>query len=130
VLKREVVMLTKEQERELQEWCESAAYLPEFIRDFHDQKDLFKTIHWLCKPKKLSGTDTSFDSLQAVSWIQGQIYVIDKFLWVMAKFGYTLQRSRKRGLVYRDYVEFNRVREAEEHASFKQFLEAEKEKAG
>jgi hypothetical protein len=112
-------MLSKEDEAKLQQWASSLEYLPDFIRDFHDQKDLFKTIHWLCKPEKLSDTDTSFDRLQSVSWIQGQIYVIDKFLWVMAKFGWTLQRSRKRGLVFRDYYEFNRAREEQEHAQFR-----------
>lgn len=28
----------------IQHWRESGLYLPEFMRDFHDQKDLFKAL--------------------------------------------------------------------------------------
>ena len=31
--------------------------------------------------------------MMQVNWINGQIYVIDIFLWFMARRGYTLQRS-------------------------------------
>lgn len=70
---------------ELQAWLESGAYLPEFMRDFHDQKDLFKTIHELVNQNE--GT-------RCVNWVDAQIYTIDVFLWFMARRGYTLQRSR------------------------------------
>lgn len=29
----------------IQEWLKSGAYLPKPMRDFHDQKDIFKAIH-------------------------------------------------------------------------------------
>ena len=70
---------------ELHRWMESLAYLPEFMRDFHDQKDLFKTIDELVN--KNEGT-------RRVNWVDAQIYTIDVFLWFMARRGYTLQRSR------------------------------------
>ncbi|MCG4256885.1 hypothetical protein [Acetobacter senegalensis] len=31
-----------------------------------------------------------------MNWRSAQIYTIDIFLWVMARHGYTLQRSRKK----------------------------------
>lgn len=69
----------------IQRWLESGGYLPLFMRDFHDQKDLFKCIH--------ARVEHSPDD---ISWVQGQIYVIDKFLWFMARRGYTLQKNRSK----------------------------------
>lgn len=78
----------------LETWMKSGEYLPPPLRDFHDQKDLFKAIH---DTINVGGHDYA----KEVSWIAGQCYVIDIFLWFMAKRGYTLQRSRQR-LPFRD----------------------------
>lgn len=56
-------------------------HLPIFMRDFHDQKDLFKAIS-MTYPE------------HPVSWVDGHCYTIDRFLPFMAKHGYTLQRTR------------------------------------
>jgi len=72
----------------LTKWLESGKYLPKFLRDFHDQKDLFKTIHILYRNN--DGAETM------PNWVTGHIYVIDWFLWYMASRGYTLQKSRKK----------------------------------
>lgn len=72
------------------EWMKSGMYLPECLRDFHDQKDIFKAIH---QTINVEGHDYCKD----VSWVSGQCYVIDIFLWYMAKRGYTLQRTHKKG---------------------------------
>lgn len=71
--------------RDLRAWLDSAEYLPEFMRDFHDQKDLFKTIHGLVH---------AHDGTKAITWRDAHIYTIDVFLWFMARRGYTLQHSR------------------------------------
>lgn len=71
--------------RDLRAWLDSAEYLPEFMRDFHDQKDVFKAIHELVN---------AHDGTKAISWRDAHIYTIDVFLWFMARRGYTLQRSR------------------------------------
>ena len=78
----------------LQEWLKSGKYLPEFMRDFHDQKDLFKSI------------DVTYerDSDQP-SWINAHIYVVDRFLWYMASRGYTLQKSRIK-VEFKPFVEW------------------------
>ena len=79
---------------ELTAWMKSGAYLPEPLRDFRDQKEVFKLIHEV--------TDVRENDIAAeVDWITGQVYVIDVFLWFMARRGYTLQRSRKR-LLFRE----------------------------
>jgi hypothetical protein len=71
----------------LEQWLKSGEYLPSIMRDFHDQKDIFKTIH---ETINVEGHDYA----KEVNWIAGQCYVIDIFLWWMARRGYTLQRSR------------------------------------
>ena len=71
---------------EMEEWLDELKYLPEFLRDFHDQKEIFKHMHEIYRGS---------DSL-TVGWVDGQIYTIDCFLWYMASRGYTLQKSRKK----------------------------------
>lgn len=68
----------------LSEWLNSGEYLPRFMRDFHDQKDIFKTMH-----NTIHNADDNGNPRD------GHIYVVDTFLWYMARCGYTLQRSRK-----------------------------------
>lgn len=68
-------------------WLKSGKYLPRVLRDFHDQKDLFKALH---RTTNLDGNEYVKD----IDWVKGHIYVIDIFLWWMAKRGYTLQKSR------------------------------------
>lgn len=69
-------------------WRKEGKHLPKFIRDFHDQKDLFKTIHELTIAPEEDG--------KQISWMEGQIYAIDTFLWFMARHGYTLQKTSKK----------------------------------
>lgn len=73
----------------LDEWLKSGAYLPDVLRDFHDQKDVFKAIH-----ETINVSNHQYAG--NVDWVTGQCYVIDIFLWWMARRGYTLQRSRAR----------------------------------
>ena len=77
------------------EWLKSGSYLPAPLRDFHDSKDVFKTMHTLIAIEKN-------DYAKSVSWVTGQCYVIDVFLWLMARRGWTMQRSRAK-------VEFNHL---------------------
>lgn len=82
--------MTTEAAREA--WMESGEYLPEPMRDFHNQKDIFKAIHQAY---------ALHDNADSPSWVQAHIYTVDNFLWYMARCGYTLQRSRKK-LPFRD----------------------------
>ena len=67
-------------------WMQSGKYLPQFMRDFHDQKDLFKLIYYVFND------DTNKDRVP--DWITSHCFVIDWFLWFMASRGYTLQKTR------------------------------------
>lgn len=84
---------------DLKSWRESGEYLPPFMRDFHDQKDLFKAIHDAVERRNASD---AMSYTKDLGWITAQIYTVDFFLWIMAGKGYTLQRSRK-------HVEFGDV---------------------
>lgn len=78
----------------LEAWLKAGKYLPPVLRDFHDQKGVFKTMH-----ERIKEDPASF--IKRPDWIAGQCYVIDTFLWFMARRGYTLQKSRA-NLPFRD----------------------------
>ena len=78
----------------VKQWMDGAKHLPEPIRDFHDQKDLFKAIH---ETINVEGHPYCGD----LDWVKGHNYVVDIFLWYMAQRGYTLQRNRTQ-LPFRD----------------------------
>ena len=75
----------------LNDWMKSGRYLPDFMRDFHEQKDLFKALDEVAERSIHNGNTY----IENVSWIAAQVYTVDIFLWVMAKHGYTLQKTRK-----------------------------------
>lgn len=72
------------------QWLKSGEYLPEPLRDFHDQKEVFKAMHEIAR-------EPSGAMVRRPGWIEGQCYVIDVFLWFMARRGWTLQRTRRAG---------------------------------
>ena len=76
-------------DQQLKQWRDEQKHLPEFMRDFHNCKRLFRGIseHIVCEDDHPAN---------AVNWRQAHCYTIDVFLWFMAKHGYTLQRSRAR----------------------------------
>jgi len=90
---------------DIQAWLRTQEYLPSFIRDFHDQKNLFKSIHHLYQDNEWAK--------DAPSWRDGHIYVIDWFLWFMAGRGYTLQKSRKKGIKFYDLPEYREILDKE-----------------
>ncbi len=61
-------------------------YLPVFMRDFHDQKDLFKSVFdW--------GYQKDSWHERSISWTDAHIFVIDVFLQYMAIHGFVLKKS-------------------------------------
>ena len=65
----------------------SLRYLPTFMRDFHDQKDLFKSVFdW--------GYQKDSCHKQDISWVDAHLFVIDVFLQYMALHGYVLKKSQ------------------------------------
>lgn len=93
---------------QLKQWRDDQKHLPKLMRDFHNCKDIFKTIseYIVCE----EGHPAS-----EINWRQAHCYTIDVFLWFMAEHGYTLQRSRSRHEFsdLRDRIrEFNKNRAA------------------
>jgi hypothetical protein len=83
--------------KSLKEWSANGDYLPEPLKDFHDQKRVFKRIDELLQTRvaEYKRENSGFEPPEsAVSWVAGHIYVIDLFLWFMAQHGWTLQRVR------------------------------------
>lgn len=73
---------------DLKQWRKDGQHLPPFMRDFHDQKDLFKAIH------DIYSLHEAKDHRAPIGFSDAMIYTIDNFLWFMAAHGYTLQRCR------------------------------------
>ena len=74
---------------QLRRWRDDQKHLPDFMRDFHNCKDLFKAIseYIVCEEGHPA---------EQVNLVQAHCYTLDVFLWFMAEHGYTLQRSRAR----------------------------------
>lgn len=73
---------------QLKQYIDKGQHLPYFLKDFHDQKTLFKRLQEMVDKRNDGYTND-------VNWISAQVYTIDVFLWFMACHGYTLQQSRK-----------------------------------
>ncbi len=86
---------------EILKFLESGEHLPDRMRDFHDQKNLFKSMHYLFQDAE------SEDKVP--NWRDGHVYVIDWFLWFMASRGYTLQKCRKKGVEFLDWPDLNEI---------------------
>jgi hypothetical protein len=74
-------------DNKLNDWREDGKHLPEFLRDFHDQKDFFKFLHEFV-------ITNNNDMLKDIDWQHGHVYTIDMLLRVLGRFGWTLQRNR------------------------------------
>ena len=76
--------MTKEVQ-DMVKWRKDGKHLPDIMKDFHDQKDIFKAVHAMASTHEVT---------QDVNWINAHMYTLDCFLWFMARHGYTLQKSR------------------------------------
>lgn len=77
------------------DWMKVGGHLPRFMRDFHDQKRLFKHIDEMVASKR-SDPIGQYLAKDLPNPISAHVYVIDYFLWFMARRGYTLQRARQK----------------------------------
>jgi hypothetical protein len=112
--------ITEKEYQELKDWINSKKHLPPFLRDFHDQKDVFKTI----------GGMKALHPFPEYSWMDVHAISIDKFLWYMAYYGYTLQKTRTKKSFF-NIDGAIKARQDKETESFKLMLEEnKKEKNG
>ena len=79
---------------ELTNYNDTGEHLPEFMRDFHDQKDLFKTIYHMWQDEKEN------NPLNDIAWTDAHVFTIDYFLWWMGLHGYKLQKNRKQNIKF------------------------------
>lgn len=70
--------------QEVIDWMKRGVYLPDFLKDFHDAKDFFAPFF------------SVVDDKDQLNWIAVHCYIVDNFLWFLARFGYCVQRSNKR----------------------------------
>lgn len=70
---------------DLDAWISNEKHLPEFLRDFHDQKDFFKTLSLQYGPLP-----------DGMSWVTAHIFTIDFLLRFLAYRGFKIQRSRSK----------------------------------
>jgi hypothetical protein len=75
------------------DYTEEGKHLPEFLKDFHDQKDVFKTIHNLYHKD---------DNPVPNNFRDNMIFTIDYFLWFMGQHGYKLQKDRTKNVEFHD----------------------------
>lgn len=73
---------------QLQAWRKAGKHLPDCLKDFSAQGDVFRAMH------EMIGPQDPQDLIRRPTCVEGHCYVIDYFLWFMARHGYTLQRSR------------------------------------
>ncbi len=93
---------------------EPPQYLPIFLRDFHDAKDFFKTLQAYYEfPEDLKGHN----------WVSNHIFTVDFFLWFCGVHGYTLQKSRKKGVEFEDMDATLRKAHEERHAGFAKMMQ-------
>lgn len=106
--------MTKEQ------YLSNLDYLPDFMKDFHDQKDLFKSIFDQYR------NGNAKELLERVNWVDAHCFTIDVFLWWMAENGYKLQKIRKSDVKFDNAEEtikhFTDIRRTRSAAIFKEII--------
>jgi len=79
------------------EHVQDSKHLPDFLIDFHDQKDLMKTIWEWWGEQIEEKTD--------IKWRNAHVFVIDYFLWFMGIHGYKLQKDKTKNVEFRNIHE-------------------------
>ncbi len=86
----------------LRSFLSEGEHLPRGLRDFHDQKAVFKRVDEMVQADIAQNGFEAKLAFEGYNWRLAHVYTIDKFLWFMAAHGYTLQKSRKQGVKFCD----------------------------
>lgn len=70
-------------------------YLSPYLRDFHNQKDVFKKMIRCYDDWINTMPEYQTENLRNLTWIDLHILTIDFILWHLAKQGYTLRANNK-----------------------------------
>lgn len=103
--------MNEQQKADLSSYMKQLLYLPKELRDFHDQKDIFKTIG-----------NRKLDQIE-IDWISGQVYTIDHFLWFMALHGYELKKTKSKKIERYDLSTTVEERKEEDRKIFDEYLQ-------
>lgn len=80
----------------LEEFMSENNYLPPFMQDLHDIKNIFKAIEDSIITNRRKSDNPLFSNSEGnITWCQGLIYTTEIFLYFMAHHGYTLQKSKR-----------------------------------
>jgi hypothetical protein len=102
------------------DWLKKGDYLPSFLKDFHDQKDVFKLLNRIITLRNKS------DHSNLPNWINAQIYTIDIFLWCMAFYGYKLQKIKTKDIVFGNLADDIKKMKDEQAKQFVKILNEQK----
>lgn len=78
------------------QYTQEANHIPDFMKDFHDCKDLFKSINQQY---------SKGDKPSPVNWVDAHVYTVDYFLWFMGQHGYKLQKIKSKDVDFYDLHE-------------------------
>jgi len=99
------------------EYVNNGNHLPDFLKDFHDQKEVFKAV---CQQTTPDG-----GAPPPVNWIDAHVFTIDFFLHWIALHGYKLQKIRASNV---DFYEIEETLSALRKKSSDDFFESLKER--
>jgi hypothetical protein len=106
----------------LRKFLSETEHLPACLKDFHDQKRLFKRVDEMVQADiEQNGFEAKL-AFEGYNWRLAHIFTIDKFLWFMAAHGYTLQKSRKKGVKFCDLEREMAAFEERQNKAFAEFL--------
>lgn len=94
--------------------------LPDFLKDFHDQKDFFKAM-W-------SWSGELIEEKTNLTWINAHIFTIDYFLWYMGLHGYKLQKDRHKDIDFYDIHDTIKACNDKRRDNFASIFKVEQEK--
>lgn len=77
----------------MQLWLREQLFLPRWFRDISRQKAIFKMV-WGQVERARARDAGARSTYGEMNWISAQCFVLDHFLWFMARHGYTLQPTR------------------------------------
>lgn len=81
-------------------WRAKGLHLPAVFRDFHEQKEIISAMHELTQWNVDDGKP--LNAARKIGLVEGHVYIVDCFLWFMARHGYTLQKTRVRNIEFED----------------------------
>ena len=88
----------KKYDYQIEHYKKELKYLPEYLRDFHNQKDLFKMIHGWYNPNY-----KETELLNKITFRDGQIFIIDFVLWCLVRYGYKIQYNNMNKSKFNNY---------------------------